>query len=205
MEGPMNKIKLKLQNKEPVAVALVLFVCSFIIGIVTSRLGSKFLLSGFDSLNKEYFERITNMNIKYGDLFQYIITSNLKKFIIFWLLNITILAVPYMAFSIIKKGFQTGFLMSALIMQYNFKGFVLMMVYVFPQGLIYIPVMYYCLKTGYQIAVSIRSSNTNSLHNIYMLRNYRKMLILLIIGIFVGAIIETFFGSFLLKKTLLLF
>lgn len=201
----MNKIRLKLQNKEPLAIALVLFVCSFIFGIIFSRLGSNLLLYEFEYLNEGYFERITNMDIAYGDLFQYILINNYKKFIIFWLLSITILAVPYMALSILKKGFQLGFLISALVMQYNFKGFLLMMVYIFPQGLVYIPVMYYCLKTGYQIVAEIRMNNTNSLHNIYMLRNYKKLLILLIVGIFIGAVLETFIGSFLLKKMLLLF
>lgn len=202
----MNKMKFKLQNKEPLAIALVLFVCSFIIGILVSKIGSKLLMDGFDSLNQNYFNRISNMDIAYGDLFQYIIFSNYKKFIIYWLLSITILAVPYMALSIIKQGFQFGFLLSALIMQYKFKGFVLMLVYIFPQGLIYIPIMYYCLKAGYDIAFQIRTSNNgDSLHNISMLRNYRKLIILLTIGILIGAIIETFIGSFLLKKVLTLF
>ncbi len=202
----MNKMKFKLQNKEPLAMALVLFVCSFIIGILVSKLGSKLLLDGFDNLNRNYFNRITDMDIAYGDLFQYILVSNYKKFFIFWLLSITILAVPYMALSIAKQGFQVGFLLSALIMQYNFKGFVLMLVYIFPQGLIYIPIMLYCLKAGYDISFQIRTSNKeDGLHNFYMLRNYRKLIILLIIGIFVGAFIETFVGSFLLRKVLTLF
>lgn len=206
LEGRMNKIKFKLQNKEPLVVALVLFVCSFIIGILVSKLGSKLLMDGFDNLNQNYFNRITDMDIAYGDLFRYIIFSNYKKFIIFWLLCITILAVPYMGLSIIKQGFQVGFLFSALIMQYHFKGFILMLVYIFPQGLIYIPIMLYCLKTGYDISFQIRTSNnSDGLHNIFILRNYRKLIILLIIGIFIGAIIETFIGSFLLRRVLTLF
>ena len=201
----MNKIKFKLQSKEPLAIALVLLACSFIVGIVVSRLGSNLLLHEFDSLNQEYFERITNTEIVYGDLFQYIIVSNYKKFFIFWLLSITILAIPYMFLSIVKRGFQLGFLLSALMMQYQGKGLLLMLVYLFPHALIYIPIIYYCLKIGYQVSINIRNNNTNSLHNIYMLRNHSKLLILLVVGIFIGSIVETFIGSFLLKRVLLLF
>lgn len=201
----MNKLRLKLLNKEPLAVALVLFTISFLIGIIFSKVGAKLLLDGFDSLNENYFERITDSDIDYLDLLQYILITNYKKFIIFILLSITILAIPYMVFLITKMGFQLGFLFCALCMQYEWKGFLLMFVYVFPQALIYVPVILNALKSGYEIALSMNSSKASGLQNFYILRNYKKLIILLTAGIFLGAILEAFIGSLLIKKVLSLF
>lgn len=201
----MNKIKLKLQNTEPVAIALVLFVFSIIIGIVVSRIGANLLSNDFERMNETYFKQILQAEINYGDLFWYILFQNLKRFFIFLLLCVTILALPYMVLCIGKTGFELGFLLSALMMEYHGKGLLLMLVYVFPQGIIYIPVILYSLKMGYDIAVNSGTNNSTNIHNTNMLRKYGKLVILLITGICLGTLLETFLGSFLLRKVLQLF
>lgn len=202
----MNKVKQSLQSREPMAIALVLFISSMIIGILCSRLGSGFLIDGVDSLSEDYFIIIKQMDIEYGSLFLYTVGTHLKSFFLFFAACITVLGIPYMVYKIISTGFYIGFLLSALCLQYQLKGLLLAAAYVCPQALIYVPVMIGCLKYGYQVAAEISANSEHSImHCIGILLKNKKLIIILFIGILAGALTETFLGSFLLRKVLVLF
>ncbi|MBE5960352.1 MAG: hypothetical protein E7256_03035 [Lachnospiraceae bacterium] len=202
----MNKVKQSLQSREPMAIALVLFISSMIIGILCSRLGSGLFIDGVDSLNDSYFSVIKQMDIEYGSLFFYTAGTHLKSFFLFFAISITVLGIPYIVYKIISAGFYMGFLLSALCLQYQLKGILLAAAYVCPQALIYVPVIIGCLKYGYHVAAEVSAGSEHSIsHCIGILLKDKKLIIILLIGVIAGALVETFLGSFLLRKVLLLF
>lgn len=149
------------------------------------------------------FAEIVRENIDYSDLFFYILTSNFKEFMVFWLLSITILGIPYIMLKMITFGFSTGFFISAIAMQYGFKGILLILTYKFPHGIIYIPIIVLCIHKGNSLTRSIYYENRDYIGTIFrQLKSYLFLLLFLSALLVLGSIVEAYFGSFLLKKTL---
>ena len=55
------------------------------------------------------FTEIVREDIDYTGLFLYVLNKNFKEFIVFWLISITILGIPYMIFKLLTLGFSMGF------------------------------------------------------------------------------------------------
>ena len=149
------------------------------------------------------FSEIVREKINYSQLFFYILKENLKEFMVFWLLSITILGIPYMVLRLIYFGFSLGFFISVIAMQYGFKGMLLILVYEFPHGLIYIPVILLSLYKGFVLCRSIYYDNRNITDTIRsLLKSYILLIIFLIALLLLGSFLEAYVGSFFLKKTL---
>jgi stage II sporulation protein M len=97
-------------------------------------------------------------------------------------------------------------LTTALAISYGGKGVVLSIAYLFPQGIIYLPVAFLSIKYCYQLTMEMNHGQaTPSLHNIVMIKKYFKLILILLAALLVGAIFETFIGSYLVRKVLGLF
>jgi stage II sporulation protein M len=195
-----------LGKKEPITHAIILFLLSLILGCVFAKLTQNLLSVGIDGLSSRYFNTIKNMDIQYKDLFQYIVVSLLRSFFMIWIMSLTILGLPYIIWLIVSKAFQFGYLTTALAIAYGGKGVVLSITYLFPQGIIYLPVAFLSIKYCYQLTMEMNHGQaTPSLHNIVMIKKYFKMISILLAALLVGAIFETFIGSYLVRKVLGLF
>jgi stage II sporulation protein M len=197
---------LRLGKKEPVKYAIILFLLSLVLGCVFAKLTQNLLSVGIDSLSSRYFNTIKNMDIQYKDLFQYIVISLLKSFLLIWIMSLTILGLPYIIWAITSKAFQFGYLTTALAISYGGKGVLLSISYLFPQGLLYLPVAFLCVKYCYQLTMEMNYGQaTPSLHNVVMLKKYFRLMAILAGALLVGAIMETFIGTYVVRRVLELF
>lgn len=201
----MKRWSLRLKKREPLTIAMVLFFASVILGCIFSKVSQGLLQNSVDSLNSRYFNTIKSMDINYGDFFRYIFTSKLKPFFLFWTLSLTFLGLPYMGWYLLSRGFQVGYLMMTLWMHYGMKGGLLYLAYLFPQELIFVPVVLISIKNCFALYMEANHETTAGLQNVLLLKKYIKLIIILIVCILIGACMEAFVGSYLVKKTLQLF
>lgn len=202
----MKLFRTEAGKKEPVVVALVLFLLSAVVGGIYARITQGLLESQIDSINSRYFTTILQMDISYWDLYWHTVVSLMKSFLFVWIFSLTIFGIPYLAIAIGWKGFQVGYLMTGLCLTYEWKGLLLMIVYHFPQMLLYIPAALLCLKGCYSLTNEVnRSGMSAGLHNISLLKKYYKLIIIVVVALLAGALLETFVGTYFVRKALTLF
>lgn len=149
------------------------------------------------------FAEIVRENIDYSSLFFYILGNNLREYVVFWLLSVTVLGIPYIILKIITFGFSTGFFISAIAIQYGFKGIILILTYKFPHGIIYLPIIILCIHKGYSLTRSIYYENRDYMGTILrQSKSYLLLWLFLAVLLVLGSFLEAYVGSFLLKKTL---
>jgi Integral membrane protein DUF95. len=152
------------------------------------------------------FAKIADKKIDYLGLFEYVLSKNFNSFVVFWLLSLTILGIPYMAFKVTSFGFFTGFFVSTITMQFGIKGLLLVAVYMFPQGLLYLPIILICLYKGFALCRTIYSENRNNFGGILKLVKSNLFLIfLLALALVLASFLEAYPGAYLLKKVLINF
>lgn len=202
----MKNLRLQLNRLSVVQISVILLILGLFLGVLFANVFRDSYAAQMNEYQSVVFKDITKQKIDYNGLFLYVIGNNFREFAIFWLLSITILGIPYMVFKIIAFGFSTGFFISAIAMQYGLKGIILILVYEFPHGLIYIPIWVYSLYKGYQLCRTIYYDKRNYLGTIAkQLRSYLLLLLVLAILLMIGSFLEAYIGSFFLKKVLGIF
>ena len=202
----MRRIKFQFQRLNILQGALILLICGLFFGVLCANV----FRGSFEMELRDYqltvFTDIYKNDVDYSGLFRYILVRNLKEFLLFWLLGITILGIPYMALKIGIFGFYTGFFISTVTMQYGLKGLLLILVYEFPHGLIYLPVGIISLLKGYELCRKIYHDNRSHLIGLFrIIKPYLFLILLLALALLLGGFLEAYAGSFLLKKVIHLF
>lgn len=206
MEQAMKYLKLQIHRFSIVQVSVILLIFGVILGVLFANLFQGAFLEQIQKYQNTIYSDIAKKQIDYSGLFTYIVGKNFKEFFIFWLISVTILGIPYMAYKITSYGFFTGFFISVITMQYGLKGILLVLVYAFPHGLLYLPVALLCLYKGYTMCKTIYNEKRYNLHGIIkMLQSQFLLLLVLALIILIGSFLEAYAGAFLLKKTLRLF
>jgi len=202
----MKLLKIKLQKLTMVQISILLIIVGLFFGILFANLLQPFYYEKMTYFHNHVFSDIVRENIDYSGLFFYVAGKNFREFIVFWLLCITILGIPYMIFKLLIFGFTTGFFISSIAMQYGMKGILLILAYIFPHSLVYIPVIILSLYNGYRLCKTIYYENTGHLGIIIkQLKSYIFLLIFLTVLLLLGSFLEAYVGSFFLKKILVLF
>lgn len=202
----MKQWKATMNRLSIIQMSVILLVIGLVFGILFANVFREQYYQQLEVYQNTVFTEITISNIDYYGLFLYIITENFKEFAVFWLLSITILGIPYMAYKIASFGFTTGFFISSITMHYGVKGLLLILVYPFPHGIIYLPIALLCLYKGFYLCRSINYDKHKFMGTLkHQLKQYLLLLIVLSILILFASFIEAYVGSFFLKKTLNLF
>jgi stage II sporulation protein M len=111
-----------------------------------------------------------------------------------------------MALKITSFGFFAGFFISAVSMQFGMKGIILILAYVFPHGLLYLPIAVMSLYKGYELCNLIYHDKRNHIGSLpAMLKPRLPIIFILAVALVVGSFLEAYAGAFILKKTLGLF
>ncbi|HKL79455.1 MAG TPA: stage II sporulation protein M [Mobilitalea sp.] len=202
----MKQLKLQLKRFSVIQITIILLLFGLFAGILSANIFRDSYLNEMAEYQNKIFTDISKLDIDYKGLFLYVTGKNYKEFVVFWLLSVTILGIPYMAFRIVAFGFSTGFFISAIAIQYGFKGILLVLVYQFPHGLIYLPIAAFCLYRGFYLCRTIYYDKRNFLGTITkQLKQYLPLLLILAILLLLASFLEAYVGSFFLKKTLNLF
>lgn len=202
----MKQIRLKLLRLNVAQISVILVIIGLFLGVLFANLFQSFYYERMMAYHNVIFTEIVAENINYSALFFYILKENFKEFIVFWMLSITILGIPYMVLRLVYFGFSIGFFISAIAMQYGLKGILLILAYEFPHGLIYLPIIIFSLYKGFDLCKSIYYDNRNFSGMIMLqLKNYTLLIVFLAMLLLLGSFLEAYVGSFFLKKTLGLF
>lgn len=202
----MKQFKLQIHRLSILQIAVFLLILGVFFGVLCANLFYENYESKIQSYEEKVFPEITSNDIDYSNFFLYVVGKNFDNFIIFWLLCITILGIPYIALKITSFGFFAGFLISAVTMQYGIKGIILILAYLFPHGLIYLPIALISLYKGFELCKTIyRSNHTNIGGIIRPMKSYIIIILLLAVALLFGSFLEAYPGAYLLKKALGLF
>lgn len=200
------RIRLQIHRLSVLQIAVILLSIGLFFGVLCANLFYESYEARILNYEETVFPEITSGEIDYSGFFFYVLGKNFNEFIIFWLLCITILGIPYMAFKITSFGFFAGFLISAVTMQYGIKGIVLVLAYIFPHGIVYLPIILICLYKGFELCKTIYRSNHASFGGVIRpLKSYIIIILLLAAALLIGSFLEAYPGAFLLKKALGIF
>lgn len=189
-----------------VQIAIILLIFSLFFGILFANVFRDSYTNQMKNYQNNIFTDVSDNAIDYAGLFRYTLLQNLNEFLIFWLLSVTILGIPYMAFKIMSFGFFTGFFVSAVTIQYGLKAMLLVLVYEFPHGLIYLPVALLCFAKGFRLNRIIYRESKDPISNVTrLIKENLLSIIILAVALLIGSFLEAYVGSFLLKKTMGLF
>lgn len=202
----MKQFKLQLNRLNMVQISVFLLITGLFLGVLCANLFKENYIGQIKSYETDIFSKIVTNDIDYAGLFRYILGKNFSSFIVFWLLCITILGIPYLALKITSFGFFAGFFISAVTMEYGMKGMLLVIVYVFPHGLLYLPILLISLYKGFELSRTIYHDNRTNIGGIAkLLKSYLLIILLLALALLLASFLEAYPGAFLLKKTLGLF
>lgn len=202
----MKQLKLQLNRLNVVQIAVFLLIFGLFIGILCANVFRANFSERLMQYESSVFAEIVDNDINYPGLFRYVLGNNFSDFIMFWLLCVTILGIPYIALRIISFGFFAGFFISAVTMQYGVKGLVLVLVYCFPHGLLYLPIMIIGMYKGFIMCRDIFQSEHTSFGSILRLIRANVITILILaIALVFASFLEAYPGAYFLKKALALF
>ncbi|NLZ83465.1 MAG: hypothetical protein GX915_07360, partial [Clostridiales bacterium] len=110
----MKKIRFQFHQLNVTQVGIVLLIISLFFGIISANLFRNTLVKDIIEYELNLFININNYPLEYSKIFWYILLENLKQLLMFWMMSITILGIPYLAFKICSFGFLTGFYISVV-------------------------------------------------------------------------------------------
>jgi stage II sporulation protein M len=202
----MKQIKLQVSRLNAIQMAVFLLIFGVFLGVLSANVFRDSFAKQLWSYEEDIFTEIVGKEINYAGLFRYILVNNFNNFIMFWLFSVTILGIPYMALKITSFGFFSGFFISAVTMQYGLKGILLIFTYVFPHGLMYLPISVISLLKGFQLCREIYQTNHNTIGGFLKpIRSYLFLILVLAIALVFASFLEAYPGAYLLKKALNLF
>ena len=202
----MKLQKLQLNRLNVLQITVFLLIFGLFLGVLCANIFKENYVGQMQSYESNLFSKIASNDINYAGLFRYILGKNFNSFLVFWLLSITILGIPYMALKVTSFGFFAGFFISAVTMEYGIKGLLLVLVYVFPHGLLYLPIILISLYKGFELCRTIYQDNRTHIAGIAkLLKSYAAIILVLAAALLVASFLEAYPGAFLLKKTLVLF
>lgn len=206
VDNTMRRLRSQLQNLNVVQMAIILLICGLFFGVLSANIFRDSFVMQVKDYQMKVFTDIDQNDVDYVGLFWYILADNLKGFFLFWILSITILGIPYMALKISVFGFYTGFFISQVTMQYGLKGLLLVLLFEFPHGLVYLPVALISLYKGFELCRKIYHDNRSHLFGLFrIIRPYLFLILVLALALVFGSFLEAYAGSFLLKKAIRLF
>ncbi len=202
----MKQLKFQLHRLSVLQISVFLLIIGLFLGILCANIFKDNYTAQIQDYEANVFSKIEANDIDYAGLFRYVLSKNFNEFIVFWLLSITILGIPYMALKITSFGFFSGFFISAVTMSYGWKGIFLVLVYAFPHGLLYLPIALISLYKGFELCRTIYHDNRTHISGIIsLIKSQLIVIILLAIALLIASFLEAYPGAFLLKKALGLF
>lgn len=196
----------KIRKLEETKLGIFLFCISILLGILLSHGIKSYYWSDMGILDTTYLNRIKEYDMEYSKFFQYILSHNFRNFLFFLILMGTGIGIPYIFVCLIYNGIKWGFFFSVFIMKFHAKGILLIFGYLFPQCLIYIPFSILCLNYGFWICKN-RKNNKNRIERINVEKYLKHLVLILCLSLILmlGGLVETYIGSYILKKIILQF
>ncbi len=190
--------KRKINKNKLLIKLLIISIISIILGLLyiailnssNKQLIGNNLETFFTSLNK----------LNYTKAFINCIISNLLYVILIWILGISIIGIFLIIFIVVLKSFSLGFTISSIIYFYKLKGILLACIYMIPLIInlfIIIVISYYGILFSKNLNKLLFLKKEISFRNV--IKNYIKILLIVIIGILISSILEIYVVPLILK------
>jgi len=202
----MNYLKMQLRRLGEVKMGFLFLFLGILAGFLFAGIFKNYYWNSIDILDPNYLSKIKDASIDYSVLLRYVYWNIFRPFILLWVISATAFGIPYIGFCLVYSGFQCGFFLSVIFMKYSIKGILLIIGYTFPHYLIYIPVAYLCLRSGYWLCRGMYYDTKMSKRGrAERIIKHLIIIILLAAALAVGGLLETYVGSSILRKILVLF
>lgn len=202
----MKKQHALRMDRELAAGISVLFLFGVLAGFLLLKVMSLLVKGTELQVDENYLARLLAQKPDF-DLYLYTVWQKLKGVLLFLLLALTWLDLPYMGWLAFKQGFLLGYLLTSILPRYQIRGLLLIAGYYFPQVLFRIPLWLCCFSIGWRIYGHHKDTKTDpdaniNLHKINLLHLDGKRVMLLMILCFAESAAETWFGTILLQKAI---
>lgn len=185
-----------------VRIAMLLYAAGFLIGVILAFISKDSYMNQLSNLNTTFFTNLNSAKIDHNQLFQLILIKKIKSLYLLFLVCTTILGIPYLTLYLLLKGFNLGFLLAASILQFKIKGIVLFIIYLFPQCLVYIPVLVLAVIRGYHMNRQIHYSSQNKKTTKKLIKEQIPFLLIASVLLLVGSLMEAYFNASIIQKVI---
>lgn len=183
-------------DRKIIKYGMVLYLIGVFFGAILAHIFKDFFLNNVEIFRESFNHKLMTLDIDCGVLFGYVMWSNTKQFLWLFLFSVTSLGVPYIICKISYSGFTTGLLLSTAIFHYNAKGVLLFVLYIFPQGILYIPVWYLLYLQSYHLNESLLQNPINYRKNrMKIIMERLPSFLLLFIILFIAGLLEVYINS----------
>lgn len=149
----MDKLKITI-NKKMFIFLLALFVIGIIVGslfVTILKDSDKTLIT--ESLNN-FFSNVKTLNLKWKSTLITTLLTQISYVIGIWILGISIIGLPLILIIYFSKAFILGFSIGSILLNYNVKGILLSIAYIFPHQVINFFI--YTILSIYALSLSIK-------------------------------------------------
>ena len=149
----MDKLKITI-NKKMFIFLLALFVIGIIVGslfVTILKDSDKTLIT--ESLNN-FFTNVKTLNLKWKSTLITTLLTQASYVIGIWILGISIIGLPLILIIYFSKAFILGFSIGSILLNYNVKGILLSIAYIFPHQIINFFI--YTILAIYALSLSIK-------------------------------------------------
>ncbi len=149
----MDKLKITI-NKKMFIFLLALFVIGIIVGslfVTILKDSDKTLIT--ESLNN-FFTNVKTLNLKWKSTLITTLITQASYVIGIWILGISIIGLPLILIIYFSKAFILGFSIGSILLNYNVKGILLSIAYIFPHQIINFFI--YTILAIYALSLSIK-------------------------------------------------
>lgn len=197
----MKKIRVNAMKFGIDKFIILILIFGVIIGTVFANFFREEFFYDLKTLTSINLSSMNKIDINYGVLLKYVLVKNFKPYLLIWILNITILGIPFMILFILYSGFFAGFMVSIFTINYGLKGILLFLAYLFPQYLIYIPVFIITLWRGYTLYnENLNYKNINNKGNNHSFWDKFIMFFMLALFLIIGSVVETYVNTYIVKN-----
>jgi len=124
----INFLKRQFRRMGEVKFGLVLVFAGVILGFIVARVLKGFYWNNINIMDANYLKKIRDTDIDYSALLGYVYWNIFRPFILFWVVAVTALGIPYIGMCLVYIGFQSSFFATIVLMKYGFKGILLLSV-----------------------------------------------------------------------------
>lgn len=168
---------------------------SFIGGIIFTNIFGKSYVLGVGLLGEYFLLNFKYTQLNYNALFTYVLKERIKLILLIGILGITNIGIPVICSLFIWIGFSSGVLLSVAIMKFGLKGIAICIGGIFPQFLIYIPLI--LIYSDKIIDKKFTQRTTFKKQNLIQ---YSIFIAIGIVIMSIGVLLESYINPFILKK-----
>lgn len=202
MKDLLKKMNEAFRKNKLCYLFILLFFCvGVVLGVYTVKYmdeGDKTNLSNYFT---SYINSLLESNTNYGSLFFNVLKKNLLLIVPIFLMSFLFFGAPIVLIIDLIKGFSVGYTFAFLITTYSNSGFMIALISIIPQNLIYIPA--FIILSIISLSFSIEHFKSRFLKKAWNFKfNFKNniiVIVLLFILFGIGSIVETYVSPNLIR------